>query len=400
MEKDRKIIREVIKKVKPKDSNEDSGSIKIKQNRTKYNIKKSFKLISIVLIATLSGAVGGVYFIQRKYGNNISMGNKTIFQVINRNDTAIYDESIINKAIKQVAQSIVSIGSDKKNMELGNESELNGSGVIIKNNGYIVTNYSLVNNSQDIFVKLSGVGSKPFKAELIGSDIVSDLAVVKIDTNNLPVAKFADTDLIKPGDQVIAVGNSEGDDYIGFVTFGEVNSKNKKIEVGREESADKKSYKVIQTRAIIEHGNTGGALLNVNGEVVGINSRALTQKYLKNSSFGYALEIKEAQKIIDSILNYGKVKRVRLGFDGASITSKKDEDIEGVYVKNVERNGSAAKAGMRPTDIIVEIDGKNVKKLEDILSALDSHKIGDTIPCKVLRDGEKQDLSIVLLENK
>lgn len=401
MEKNDKVIRAVFKRIKEESLIDNSGCIKIKQNKTKANIKYFVKLVSLMLVSTLAGTIGSVYFIHQKYGAALSSGNRTIFQVINDSDFDGIQGNYIDKVVRKISESIVTVAADEESLKLGVENINNGSGIIIRSDGYIITSYSLVKDNQNILVKLSGGGSMPFKAKLIGVDSVSDLAILKIDADNLPKAKFADTDLMKAGDIVIALGNSVGDEYIGFVAAGIVNSKNKRIEVGNEKSADKKTYRVIQTSALINEENNGGPLCNINGEVVGINSYALTNKYIKNgSNYYYSVEIQDAEKIIDSILNYGKVKRIALGFDGASLIPKNNNELEGVYVQTITQNGSAAKAGMRPTDIIVELDGKKVGKLEDIMEILDKHKIGDTLPCRVLRAGQLKELSITLLESK
>ena len=310
MEKSDKVIRAVFKRIKEDSVVDNSGCIKIKQNKTKANIKYFSKLVSLVLVSTLAGTMGGVYFIHQKYGAALSGGNRTIFQVINDSNSDGLEGNYIDKVVRKISESIVTVATNEEALKLGIENANNGSGIIIRSDGYIITSYNLVKDSQNILVKLSGGGSMPFKAKLVGVDSVSDLAILKIDADNLPKAKFADTDLMKAGDMVIALGNSVGDDYIGFVTSGIVNSKNKRIEVGSEKSADKKTYKVIQTSALINEENNGGPLCNVNGEVVGINSYALTNNYVRSgSNYYYSVEIQDAEKIIDSILNYGKVKK-------------------------------------------------------------------------------------------
>ena len=156
MEKDDKSIKAVFKKDKRETSSGNSGGIRIKQNKTKSNIKYGFKIASLVVVAAIAGAYGGIYFVQNKYGSTLSDGNKPIFQIVNNTENSHLEENYINKAVKVLSPSIVSVGTDEKNMKLGNESETNGSGVIIRSNGYIVTNYSLIKDTQNIFVKLPG----------------------------------------------------------------------------------------------------------------------------------------------------------------------------------------------------------------------------------------------------
>lgn len=394
MEKGNRVIRFSLKKNK-REGGSDEGVIRFKQNKTKSNLKSLTKVITLILIASIAGAAAGAYIVEKRYGIQLKDNNRTIFQVVNnRNNFMSSSGGSFTTAIGGVAPSIVSISNKEENFK--ENRDINCSGVIMRPNGYIVTSYSAIANYDKILVKLSQIGSKPTQAKLVGSDPISDIAVLKINGNNLPSVKIVEANKVSEGDIVITVGNSIANDYVGFVTMGIVTSTNRKIQVGKGHSPDKATFKVIQTDALINRENTGGVLINSYGEVIGINSQELSSKY-SSDGLSLALEVHDLKNIMDSIINYGEVKRISLGFNGATL----GKGAEGVYVQSITPNGSAAIAGMKPTDTIVEMDGKKIKNLDDIISIVGSHKVGDRIICKVLRAGTVRELIMTLVdENK
>ncbi|GIM30192.1 protease [Clostridium polyendosporum] len=393
MENEDKVMRFSVKRNKREICSEE-GVIRFKQNKTKSNLKSLTKVITLVLVASITGAIGGAYIVEKRYGINLKDNNRTIFQIVNNRSSFMNSsEGSFTTSIEGVAPSIVSISNKEENFK--ENRGINCSGVIMRPNGYIVTSSSAIANYEKIIVKLSQIGSKPIQAKLIGSDPISDIAVLKINASNLPSAKIAEANKVSEGDVVITVGNSTADDYVGFVTMGIVTSTNRKIQVGKGYSADKTTFKVIQTDALINRENTGGVLINSYGEVIGINSEELSKKY-SSDGLSLVLEVHDLKNIMNSIISCGEVKRIALGFNGATL----GKGAEGVYVQTITPNGSAAMAGMKPTDIIVEMDGKKIKNLDDIISIVGSHKVGDRITCKVLRTGTAQELTITLVENK
>lgn len=391
MEKEDKVIN--LLKGKKTEVGNDEGVIKFKQNKSKAHLKTITRGLAVVLIASMSGAVAGAYIVEKKYGVKLGNSSRTIFEVIDsRSEATVSEENSVTRIVRKVAPSLVTISSKEKI----NSDEGNASGLIIKNNGYIITSYSSIRKFDKLFVKRYGYSNKPLEGKIVGKDEITDLAIVKVDESGLPVVKFGESEEVRAGDSVITLGNVVGDDYGGFATDGIITSSSKKIKVGKEQSADKKTFNVIQTTALINAQNSGGPLINSYGEIIGICSLCITKQY-SYDGLGMAIGISDVSKILESIINFGEVKRISIGLDGATL---KNKDIEGVYVQTITQNGSAANAGIRPTDIIIDLDGNKIKSLEDIINILDSHKVNDVISCKVLRGGEQKELSIKLSENK
>ncbi len=291
----------------------------------------------------------------------------------------------ITKVAESVGPAVVGI-SNKTEGYFGQEDQGSGSGIIFDPNGYIVTNNHVIDGAQKITIKLST--GKVLNASLVGTDRRSDLAVIKVDAKNLPVAKFGDSSKVKVGDVAIAIGNPLGEEFAGTVTAGIVSATNRKIQYAGA------VYKLIQTDAAINPGNSGGALCNDAGEIIGINS--LKEKA---EGIGFAISINEAKDIIKSLMDYGKVSRPYLGVAGKTISSEQT-GVSGAYVAEVVQGSGAAAAGIKPTDIIVELDGKKVTKFEDLADILDTHKVGDTVKAKILRNSKYKEINIILSEMK
>ncbi|GKU26138.1 S1C family serine protease [Clostridium folliculivorans] len=394
MEKEDKTIR-IEKSSKKDDTSSLEGMIRFKENKRRNNIKRLTKGIIIILVASVAGAISGAYIVERKYGLKLKDSNKTIFQIIDtRESSATSGEGQISSVVSKVSPSIVSISNKEENFNIN--SYTNVTGIIYKEDGYIVTNYSSISTFDKILVKRAGLGIKIEQGRMIGYDKTTDLAVVKIDSDKLPVVKISDLSDVREGGLVIALGNCIGDDYIGLVTSGIITSTNIRFNV---ENADlgKQSVRTFQTNAIINRENNGGALTDIYGEVIGINNLPITNKY-SSQGLGIAINIQDAKKIIDSIISDNEVKLVNLGFRGWNLTSKQNKDIEGVYVESVVAKGSADAAGMKPFDIIIEMDGRKIKTLTEINDVINSHNVGDNISCKVLRGKNTVELTMKLLQ--
>ena len=257
-----------------------------------------------------------------------------------------------------------------------------GSGVIITANGYIVTNNHVIDGADEIVVTTHG-DKKEYKAKIIGQDPKTDVAVIKIDAKNLPVAKFADSSKLLTGDIVFAIGNPFG---IGeSVTQGIVSALNKSS-IGLNQYEN-----FIQTDASINPGNSGGALVDTRGAVVGINS-AIISRSGGNNGIGFAIPSNMVKKVALSLINNGKVKR---GYLGVSITNLK-EDMKDLYksksgalVLNVEKDSAAKKAGLRRGDLIIAVNGKKIKNANDLKNI-----IGSTLPNKKVTISFERDKQI------
>ena len=277
------------------------------------------------------------------------------------------------------------------------KSEGSGSGVIISDDGYIVTNNHVVENATEITVTTND--KKEHKAKLIGRDPLTDLAVIKIEGNNFQVAHFGDIENVKVGEMVIAVGNPLG--LNSTVTGGIVSA------IGRGGLAlgnDRSGYSVenfIQTDAAINPGNSGGGLFNLEGSLVGINSAIATRTgtYI---GYGFAIPIDLVKAVILDLIDDGKVNRGYIGFriktvDEIEAKSSGLDKVEGAMVHEVIKDQAADKAGLEMGDIILEIDGKVLKTSNELQNQIVLHRAGDVVDLTIWRDGKKIHKSVKLL---
>ncbi|KYH28645.1 MULTISPECIES: S1C family serine protease [Clostridium] len=369
-------------------SDEKYGAIKFRKR--KNNIKSFFRGVAFILIAAVSGAVSSSYMIEKKYSQKAKVEDKSIDEELQENPY-----SDIAKVANIVGPTVVGIIKTSPN-DSQNVNNSSGSGIIFRSNGYIVTNYNIIDGAEEINVKLAR-GQKYLKAKFIGSDPDSGLAIIKVEAQNLPVAKFGDSSKMRVGDIAIAIGNPLGEEFTGSVTAGVISALNRKIQYG------KSTYKVLQTDVAMNEGNSGGALCNLKGEIIGINNLNLKDTQFKNEDgMGFAIASNEVKNIINEIMEYGKAARPDLGIYGRDAVSNNNDGVKGVYVTSVTKGSGAEKAGIMPTDIIVEIEKKKITKFEDMAGILGKYKIGDTVKCKIWRNGNNIDMTIELadMENK
>lgn len=267
-----------------------------------------------------------------------------------------------------------------------------GSGVIISQDGYIVTNNHVIDNANQLQVTLNN--NQTYDAELVGTDPNSDIALIKIDADrDLPYLAFGDSDNIKIGEWVLAVGNPFN--LTSTVTAGIVSAKARDLHMGRNQS-------FIQTDAAVNPGNSGGALVNTNGDLVGINT-AITSQTGSYVGYSFAVPSNIAKKVVDDILEYGNVQKGILGVSTIPMNTpyaakKGIKSIDGVYIDGIEENTGAAKADLRSGDIINQIDNIKVHKFPDLTGYLSTKKPGDEVRVTVERDGEQLTLLVMLSE--
>jgi serine protease Do len=266
-----------------------------------------------------------------------------------------------------------------------------GSGFIISNDGYIFTNNHVVENTDKILVKISD--GKEYEAKIIGTDSKTDIALIKIKPdNNLPIVEIGDSDTLKVGEWVIAIGNPFGLEQT--VTAGIVSAKGRVIGAGAYDN-------FIQTDASINPGNSGGPLFNMQGKVIGINTAIVAQ----GQGIGFAIPINMAKNILDDLKTKGKVTRGWLGISIQDISediakSMNYKNKNGVLVTDVFKDDPADKAGIKVGDIITEINGKTIKDTHDLLLTTASLRVGDNAAIKALRDGKEISFQIVVAERK
>lgn len=382
-----------IKDVKWESVSDCRGEIKFKNSRIRSQVRKLFKGVAFILIASVSGAVSGAYIVDKKYSDKTYTPiNQSLVETKEGNskdETTDLPKNAVTKVAEVVSPTVVGISNSSEGF-FGLQDAGSGSGIIFDPNGYIVTNNHVIEGAAKLTIKFSS--GKTLPAKLVGADPRSDLAVIKVEAMNLPTAKFGDSSRVKVGDMAIAIGNPLGEEFSGSVTAGIISALNRKIQYGGA------IYKVLQTDAAINPGNSGGPLCNGAGEVIGINSLKIGAEQ-NAEGMGFAIGINEAKSIIKSLVESGKVSRPALGIYGQGVVSE-EKNIEGVYVAQVVEGSGADAAGIKRADIIIELDKKKVTKSDDLSEILDKHKIGDSIQCKILRNGKTIEVNITLSEVK
>ena len=290
-------------------------------------------------------------------------------------------------------------GGQKRQMQTP-KREATGSGVIISEDGYIVTNNHVVNGADELTVTLND--NREFSARIVGTDPNTDLALIKVNAKNLPTLPIGDSDNLKVGEWVLAVGNPYN--LSSTVTAGIVSAKARSIGGGGGEGPSISSF--IQTDAAINPGNSGGALVNTRGELVGINAMLYSQTG-SYSGYGFAIPTTIMNKIVGDLKQYGTVQRAVLGIQGGDvlnyINSQKDEhkDVdlgtnEGVYVADVVEGSSAAAAGIVKGDVIINADGKKITKMSELQELLSKKRPGDEVNIVYLHNKNKKSKTIQL----
>ena len=336
-----------------------------------------------------------------------------------KTSTASQGATDITKVVAEVKNAVVSVinkqstsrnslsGTQQSSGELATASE--GSGVIYKNAdgyAYIVTNYHVIANSQELEVLLAD-GTRS-KAEIVGSDQWTDLAVIRIaNTNVSTVAEFANSDDVQVGQTAIAIGSPLGSEFATSVTQGIVSATNRSVATDVDgDGQEDWVVTAIQTDAAINPGNSGGALINSAGQVIGINSMKISKSSVEG--MGFAIPSNEVVSIIKQLETDGKITRPALGISMVNLSSVNERVIEqlnlprdvknGVVIAEVMAKGSAKAAGLQAYDVIVEMDGQKIEGIQNLRKVLYSHKVGDKLEVTYYRNGQKQTTTISLTE--
>jgi Do/DeqQ family serine protease len=370
------------------------------------------KILSLVLVSALGGALTlGAYklFLEPKNkflvteasSNPMFLPASNVSNLMKLNEApefTIAAENTINAVVhvKNVSISTEQLtlqdlfsGRSTPHAQMGT-----GSGVIINADGYIITNNHVINNADKLTVTLNN--NKTYKAEIVGFDSKTDIALLKIDADeDLPFVAFADSDQAKIGEWVLAVGNPFN--LTSTVTAGIISAKARDL-------SGTSSQSFIQTDAAVNPGNSGGALVNTKGELIGINTAISSQT---GSYIGYSFAVPSniARRVIEDIMEYGNVQNGILGITGGALNSQSAEklgvnDTEGIYIDSVVEASGAEKAGIKKGDIIKEIDNIKVSKFTDLTGHISAKRVNDVVTLKIDRGGDLKTISVTLTRNE
>ena len=370
-------------------------------------MKQTFRLLFVAIIAGAFTLLGYTYFIEE---DNIAFTQQQeVSSIIPVNYlTSVNSSSNIDftVAAEKTVHAVVHVKNTTMSKQPRNISEYffgggqpramvgSGSGVIISTDGYIITNNHVIENSTQLEVTLND--NKTYEAELIGTDPNTDIALIKIDAiKDLPFIPFGDSNQSKIGEWVLAVGNPFN--LTSTVTAGIISAKSRDLN-----EYDGNAQSFIQTDAAVNRGNSGGALVNTRGELIGINT-AITSETGNYVGYSFAVPSNNARKVIEDIMEYGNVQRGILGITGGSLNSEVADrlginETEGVYVNGIEKGSGADKGGIESGDIIKEIDGLKISKFSDLVGYLGSKRPNDVVEVTLLRNGNQKIIPVTLIK--
>ncbi|WP_445455250.1 Do family serine endopeptidase [Flavobacterium sp. HNIBRBA15423] len=366
------------------------------------------RLGSIFLVSLISGAITlGAYklFMEPKnassisvapnYTRNVSLGSENI-DFTAAAETAIHSVvHVKNMAMHRVYSNPLEFmfgngrGGSQQQMQVGT-----GSGVIISEDGYIVTNNHVIDNASELEVTLNN--NRSYKAKLIGTDSSMDIALIKIDTDEkLPYIVFGDSENTKVGEWVLAVGNPYN--LTSTVTAGIISAKARDL-------SNEGLQSFIQTDAAVNPGNSGGALVNTRGELIGINTM-ISSPTGSYAGYSFAVPSNITRKIIEDLMQFGNVQRGVLGIEGSELNSVVAEkhnlnETQGFYVNSVTKKSGAEKAGIKAGDIIIKLDTKKINRFSDLASYINTKRPEETVNVTVLRDGDEKIVPVKLTKRE
>ncbi|HBA02729.1 MAG TPA: hypothetical protein DCW51_01435 [Clostridium sp.] len=372
--------------------NDDYKDVKAKITFNKIKKRRKGKIVAITIfclfVASLGGAVTALV-VNTENENYYVQGNNNKDTEVNTTNSKL--QSAAHKAAQSVV-SVIKVIADDKCIKETNV----GVGVVIENGQYVITSYLGIEDATSVKVKLHN--DIVYNASIIGFDSIYDIAMIKINGEALqPMTIAKNSTKIEKGDRVISVGNPLGKSFNENIEVSTVLNTRENIVFKNRETKVAESLRMIKTSVIPKFINTGAALCNLDGELIGVNNTTMTyhNEFLKNSFYISAEDLEPITYGIldkqDSLINH-------MGVYGEEAISQSENGIEGVYAKEVTRNGLAYEAGIRPTDIIVEVNGMKVNTVSDINTIMSKFKSGETIKYKVFKNGDYVDFKIKISE--
>ena len=378
--------------------------------------------LALVLVTSLitSAVVGGALF--TKFSGelekvNAAIDSKPVATTLESNpvsnnvlQTALAKTSSVTEIAKSVGPAIVGIrmtvSSTRQSGFFGNygTQQSEGSGIIINNDGYIMTNYHVVQyadpkagGSNKVLLEVFLPDKRQAEAKFIGGDSKTDLAVIKIDLKNLPVATLGDSSKLEVGELAVAIGNPLGMEFAGSVTVGVISALNRTVDTGD------KTLNLIQTDAAINPGNSGGALVNSQGQVIGINTIKISDSGVEG--LGFAIPVNDAKPIVNQLIEHGYVTgRPLIGISGGEevtrgLAAQYDLPV-GIYIYSIIAGSGAEKAGIKVGDVLTNMAGKKITTMKELEEVKKAYKAGDTVDVTVVRNGKEIKMKLTFTEEK
>ncbi|HEX3048699.1 MAG TPA: trypsin-like peptidase domain-containing protein [Bacillota bacterium] len=374
-------------------------------HRSKF---KSYLLVILTTSLITAMVVGvGLYQAFSLKLNQAPVTQKNVAASLPVVRTSVAQGSSISEIARKVGPSVVGIRMTLQGARpyFGgtDQAQAEGSGVIVSQDGYIMTNYHVVEyadprngGSRNTTLQVFLPDKRQAQAKFIGGDQSNDLAVIKVDLDNLPVAELGDSSKLQVGEPAIAIGNPLGIEFAGSVTAGVISALNRTVAV------EDKTLNLIQTDAAINPGNSGGALVNSYGQVIGINTIKISVSGVEG--LGFAIPINNAKPIIDQLIMFGYVKgRPAIGISGKEITQAIAQYYNlppGIYIVEVTPGSGADKAGLQQGDILVNLDGKEIRAMTDLDAVKKEHKANDTVNAAIIRNGNKKTIKLTFSEER
>ncbi|MBL7927698.1 MAG: Do family serine endopeptidase [Bacteroidia bacterium] len=372
-----------------------------------YNIKKT---AAFILAATVAGYTGAYVFNKTNNKQAYTVAPATPVKFTSGN-AALPTATDFTDAANRTVHGVVHIKTSYSMQQTayspfelffggggGRQPQAStGSGVIISNDGYIVTNNHVVDAAEKVEVTLSD--NKKYEGKVIGADPSTDLALIKIDAQNLPFIPFGNSDDVQVGQWVLAVGNPFN--LTSTVTAGIVSAKGRNINILANNGSNVAPIEsFIQTDAAVNPGNSGGALVNTNGELIGINS-AIASNTGSYAGYSFAVPVNIARKVIDDFMEYGTIQRAYIGIQGRPVNSDLAEEknlniSQGVYIDNVTEDGAAKEAGIKAGDVITKISNTTITDWPSMLEQVGRHRPGDAVVVAYLRNGKEYTTKVTL----
>lgn len=326
-------------------------------------------------------------------------GNTSLISLSNYSETGI---AVAQKVLPSVVGIKVEYSvSSIFNKNMTSTAEAEGSGIIISEDGYILTNNHIINSSSSSSFYEVGEANKvtitlyndetEYEGTIVGTDEQTDLAVIKIDKTGLTAATLGDSASVQVGEFTMAVGNPLG--MQSSVSSGMISAVNRKV------TSDGITFTLIQTDTAINSGNSGGALVNSKGEVIGINTLKISGSGVEG--MGFAIPINSAKPIYEQLIQYNKVKRPYIGISGRDLderTAKANDLVVGIYILSIDEFSAAEKAGLRIGDVVTSLDGKKVTTMDELNEIKNTYNIGDEITLTIYRNGNEKEIKLTLQE--